>query len=356
MHAAEFTLHDPDGPLIAKVGGRLGSTTAHSGVELLSISATDSGSGVYRTVLEVDGQVVSASMVDSNDGRCADAGPDPKTPREFLYRVPCKLSASYDVPFDTRKLEDGRHTFRALVEDASGNRTVAWSSQDFVVRNGAPPSSLEAGAVGASAGGRPAGTTSKPVNVCGTGSGLSARFARNDSGSLTVEHGSPFSVAGRAPANADIDVFHLRGSKATRLGSARTSTSGTFSTRLDARHGSGTIRICGEGIATSLTLRVKAKVSLKVRISNGGLVRYAGRVATGYIPKGGKIVAIQGKAGPSWQTFALRRTNKSGRFKGRYRLRVVRPGVKLKFRVRVPSEAGYPFVGVVGKGQTKRVR
>lgn len=346
VHAAEFTLRDPEAPIASDVTGRLTSATAHSGTELVSFRATDSVSGVYRAHLEVDGKIVRTTVVDSNDGRCADAGVDPGSPYEFMYRVPCKKSVQHDVAVDTRTLSDGTHNVRVLVEDAAGNRTSVWASPEFVVQNGT-----------AAAAGAPAGVGPKAQPTCANGSGaLGASFTRNDARRLTLTHGSAFGIRGRGPANADIDVFHVRGGKTSALGSVRASASGSFAKRFRARHGSGTIRLCGPGVATALTLRVKAKVSLKVRLSRGGMVRYSGRVATGQIPKGGKIVAIQGKAGPNWQTFAIRRTDRNGRFKGRYRLRVVIPGRKLKFRVRVPSEAGYPFVGVVGKSVTKRVR
>lgn len=357
LYAAEFTLRDPQPPATRDLVGRLTSNGSHSGVEALSFSASDDVSGVYQSLVEVDGRVVRTALVDSNDGRCADAGVDPTTPYEFLYREPCRKSIRHDLTLDTRTLTDGTHNLKVYVEDASGNRTTVWSNPEFVVRNapGASPSLGDSSGAGAAGGGAGAAGGGAGGAAC-VGTGLSARFAKNDASRLTVKHGQGFSVKGRAPANADIDVFHVRGSKVTALGSLRTSASGTFTERFRARHGNGTIRICGPGVAKSLTLRVKAKVSLKVRISNWGLVRYSGRVAGGSIPKGGKIVAIQGKAGPSWQTFALRRTDKKGHFKGRYRLRVVRPASKLKFRVRVPSEAGYPFVGVVSKAQTKRVR
>lgn len=359
VHAAEFTLRDSESPVPSGPSGRLASAQVHTGTEVLSFTATDGGSGVYRTILEVEGRVVRAAIVNSNDGRCVDAGVDPNSAYEFLYREPCPKAAQHDFAFDTRTLADGAHSVRVLVEDAAGNRSTVWSNPEFVVRNaaGVSPASGDASGQGTAggAGGAAGADTGTGTAAC-VGSGLSARFAKNDASRLTVKHRQRFSVKGRAPANTDIDVFHVRGSKVTALGSLRTSASGTFTERFRARHGNGTIRLCGPGIAKSLTLRVKAKVSLKVRISNWGLVRYSGQVAGGNIPKGGKIIAVQGKAGPSWQTFALRRTDKKGRFKGRYRLRVVRPGSKLKFRVRVPSEAGYPFVGVVSKAQTKRVR
>lgn len=357
MHAAEFTLTDPEGPLATNVTGRLTSDAPHAGNEAISFTATDAVSGVYRALLEIDGRIVSSEVVDDNDGRCADAGVDQGSPYEFLYREPCLKRVDHDLALDTRKLADGLYAVRVLVEDAAGNRTTVWSSTDFVVRNGPAPALAGSGGATTTAGNRPQSTTVGGIATATCiGTAFPARFAANGSTRLTVGQGQGFSVSGRAQANADIDAFHVRGSKVTPLGSFRTSSTGSFTERLRARHGNGTIRLCGPGVARSLTLRVKARVSLKVRISRGGLVRYSGQVAGGNIPKGGKIIAIQGKAGPSWQTFALRRTDKKGRFKGRYRLRIVRPGAKLKFRVRVPSEAGYPFVGVVSKAQTKRVR
>jgi hypothetical protein len=365
VHAAEFTLRDPDGPTVGSTNGRLTSATTHAGTELISFTATDAVSGVYRAILEVNGRVVRTSVVNDNDGRCADAGVDPNSPYEFLYREPCRKNIQYDMALDTHTLADGTHNVRVLVEDASGNRTSVWSSPEFDVSNtptgtgtgssGGGNSSSGAGS-GSGATGAGAGGVGAARACSGSSSGFAARFTRNDAGRITLKHGQAFGVRGRGPANADIDVFHIRGSKITPLGSFRTSASGSYTERFRARHGGGTIQLCGPGVATTLTLRVKAMVSLKVRISNWGLVRYSGRVSTGQIPKGGKIVAIQGKAGPSWQTFALRRTDSKGRFKGRYRLRVVRPGTKLRFRVRVPSEAGYPFVGVVGRSVGRRVR
>lgn len=362
IYGAEFTLRDTQPPASRELAGRLSSGATHSGTEIASFTVSDSQAGVYRAFLEVDGKTLKSAVMDSNDGRCADAGVDPTTPYEFLYREPCPKSVQYDMSFDTTTVADGTHKVRVLVEDASGNRTSVLSAPEFVVKNGGPGAGGStgaggAGSTGAANDGGTSGARGATASACNLSvGGITARFSRTDAARATVRHGGAFTIKGRAPANVDIDVFHVRGSKVTALGSLRTSAGGTFNERFRSRQGGGTIQLCGPGVAASLTLRVKAKVTFKVKLSRYGLVRYSGRVATGQIPKGGKIVAIQGKAGSSWQTFALRRTDRTGRFKGRYRLRVVIPGAKLKFRVRVPSEAGYPFVGVVSKPVTKRVR
>ncbi|MDQ3770459.1 MAG: hypothetical protein M3370_13425 [Actinomycetota bacterium] len=86
-------------------------------------------------------------------------------------------------------------------------------------------------------------------------------------------------------------------------------------------------------------------------------MHYSGRVTSGPLPKGGKIVVVQGRVrGGSWQTFATRQARGRGRFSGRYRLRVRRPGTRLQFRVRVPSEGNYPYLTAVGRPVTKTVR
>jgi hypothetical protein len=95
-------------------------------------------------------------------------------------------------------------------------------------------------------------------------------------------------------------------------------------------------------------------MSVKLR---GSVASYRGQVLAGAMPKSGKLVIVQGRAkGGSWQTFASRRAGKGGVFKGRYRLKVRRPGRKLQFRVRVLAESGWNYTGVTSKPVTRTVR
>jgi hypothetical protein len=54
--------------------------------------------------------------------------------------------------------------------------------------------------------------------------------------------------------------------------------------------------------------------------------------------------------------FKSLRTDKKGWFSGTYRLRVRRPGVLLKIRAIVPSEAGYGYLGARSRAVSLRVR
>lgn len=108
-------------------------------MESLSFNVTDRGTGVYRGLVEVDGKAVYDQVVDANvvggRARCKDVLPGDADPYQFIDPVPCKLSASATVAFDTRTVADGPHELRVVTEDASGNRTTVVGPQRFVVDN-----------------------------------------------------------------------------------------------------------------------------------------------------------------------------------------------------------------------------
>jgi hypothetical protein len=97
-----------------------------------------------------------------------------------------------------------------------------------------------------------------------------------------------------------------------------------------------------------------------VRLSvalRGAAVTYRGTVLSGPMPRGGKLVILQGRVkGKAWQTFASRRARAGGRFSGKYRLKLRVPGRKLQFRARVVAESGFPYLAGVSRAVTRTVR
>jgi hypothetical protein len=80
-------------------------------------------------------------------------------------------------------------------------------------------------------------------------------------------------------------------------------------------------------------------------------------VLSGSTPRGGKLVVLQGRVrGGRWQTFATRRARRGGAFRGAYRLKVRRPGVRLQFRARAVAEAGWPYLEATSRVVTRRVK
>ena len=141
-----------------------------------------------------------------------------------------------------------------------------------------------------------------------------------------------------------------------------TKADGSFSLGLATSRPSRTIRLAyrpvGGGQILSKALKLRVRAASRVRASlRGRVVRFSGQVLGAPFPKGGKRVQMEGRSpGSAWTTFKNLRTDKKGRFSGAYRLRVRRPGVMLKVRAIVPSEAGYGYLGSRSRAVTLRVR
>lgn len=185
-------------------------------------------------------------------------------------------------------------------------------------------------------------------------------------GRSLVARGRLVDGAGRPVRGAVIDVSEtaaLAGAHAAAVQPAVTGDDGSFTYTAPSRGGSRTVgfayRFRRGGDVTSeqaLALVVRAGVRLSVAL-RGVTASYRGRVLAGAMPRGGKLVIVQGRAkGGSWQTFASRRAGRTGTFKGKYRLKVRRPGKQLQFRVRVISESGWNYAAVTSKAVTRRVR
>jgi hypothetical protein len=135
LYGADITLRDPSNPAVSSVQGGLVGGGTLAGTENVSFNATDSGSGLYSLLFEVDGHSASRQVLDTNDGRCVDLGSTGDGTHAFGYVVPCKLSLSPSVGFDTTQLTAGAHHLRLIVDDAAGNTTGAYDGQ-ITVNNG----------------------------------------------------------------------------------------------------------------------------------------------------------------------------------------------------------------------------
>ncbi len=123
---ATIGLTDDEAPDGGVTGGALAGADPVRGVASLTLHATDSGGGVYRAALSVDGDVVARRVLDAAGGSCADVDSANDDPYEFGTSQPCPLSADGELGFDTATLRDGAHAVHATVEDAGGNATVVY--------------------------------------------------------------------------------------------------------------------------------------------------------------------------------------------------------------------------------------
>jgi 5-hydroxyisourate hydrolase-like protein (transthyretin family) len=118
-------------------------------------------------------------------------------------------------------------------------------------------------------------------------------------------------------------------------------------------------------LGSALVLPVERRVTLDVpaagtfrpsraRLPNGRSTVFRGRVLSGPLPAGGKLVEVQVRQ-PSgeWTTFRTLRTDSKGRWALRYRFRYVRCHTTYRLRARIPAEAGYPFA--TGRSRVRKV-
>lgn len=467
IRAMVVTLRDPHAPEVSAVSGPLAEAETLRGTETLSFTASDRGMGLYRAFVNVDGQDVSATIVDPNDGRCADAGADETTPYEFVRRVPCKLSASGEVSLDTTTLADGEHTLRVQLEDAAGNRVTAAGPRKVVVDNVPPPALLDGSAPqiegspragdalrampgewtgegiafsyqwlrcdadgGACAeiavgtdrqylvSGRDVGSrlrvrvtatnaegstsaTSAPTPVIAppattesrtpvpeapastqrgapNGSGaterarLSAYVGKGRSTTIRVPHGRATRITGRladaegnpirgAVVNVQVGV-RMPGTALEDVGTVTTDRNGEYAytlppgpsrlVRFAYRSHLGDTHFAD---TTDVVVMVRAGVTLKPRptkLRNGSATTFTGTVARP-LPRRGVLVDLQARVGKRWRTFAVARTNRSGRYRVRYRFRNTYRTTTFKFRARVRRDSSYPYLD--GFSRTVRV-
>jgi hypothetical protein len=135
LSGATITLEDNTPPKVAAIGGTLVTGTELEGEQNLAITGTDTGSGIYQAILEVDGEETQATTVDNNGGHCENVGQTTDGRLAFLYTVPCALEVNDQyVFFNMAGISDGSHRLTVLVTDAAGNATTVLNREVIVGR------------------------------------------------------------------------------------------------------------------------------------------------------------------------------------------------------------------------------
>jgi hypothetical protein len=116
--------------------------------------------------------------------------------------------------------------------------------------------------------------------------------------------------------------------------------------------------VLGAAERPALELRVRAGVSLRAaprRLSTGQVLRLSGRVRGrgAPIPRRGKLVAIQylEESTRRWRPALIVRTDRSGRFRARYRFRYITSPTAIRLRATALAEERWPYA----PGSSRRV-
>jgi hypothetical protein len=152
--------------------------------------------------------------------------------------------------------------------------------------------------------------------------------------------GAPIQVLSRSVASAERPEADVRTGDDGRF---RYTAAGTMSRTLRLVFGGSPLVLPTQD---EVRLRVPAAGSLKAKrrhLLNGQVARFSGVVRSVPLPAGGKLVELQVGLSGRWQTFRTRRTDSAGRWAIPYRFRRTTGVQRYCFRLRLRSEAGYPF-------------
>ena len=371
LHAADVQLRDDSAPRAdGQLAGDLLVDGVVSGARSVIASLADAGSGVYGIDVEVDGRRVAGTV----SSGCAQADVAADGTRAFTRRRPCTTVTTLKADIDTAVLADGDRAVRVVAQDAAGNRTVLVQRTITVYNTPATP--LDAQGVAralnpfAQPGHVPNGAGAaegvKPVLRILTRRGprtrtLGPRRTLQLTGSLAAPDGQPIvgarlavisKVSGRQPEQlAGYHVTDANGHVAFSLppGPTRTIRLAYYAFS-DSRTFTQSAAVTALA-RTALTLRVGPR-----RLRAGQLVTLTGGVSREGLPQRGVIAVLQGyQAGLGWRTFrTVRVSGTSGRYSTRYRIRY--SSNRLKFRVVVRNQEGYPYATTVSRSYAVRVR
>jgi 5-hydroxyisourate hydrolase-like protein (transthyretin family) len=349
VYAADMLLDDPAPPVVSGVGGPLLAGGTLAGAQSVSFNATDSGSGVHRGSLLVDGAVAVAVVLDDAGGACTDRGVSADGRPSFVNTQPCPPSVSGLLTLNTDALRPGAHELVARVADAAGNQRIVATATITVVGS-LPPGTPN---------GNGASRAAKLTGRFATG-GRTRRLSFTASPTVT---GRLLDGAGKPITSAAVDVLVRRrnaGAATKRIATATTGDDGRLRVKLPSGP-SRTITLSYTAFsgdpkpaATSkLGAVVRAIVSASITprsVRLGQPLVLTGRLR--HLRRGGVLVLMQGRDGRVWKTIGTVRTSRDGRLRWRYRFRVAGSrGATFQFRARV-SSPNYPFA----PGNSKPIR
>jgi hypothetical protein len=359
---SEMVLADSAPPDAGPVTGSATASTTWRGTQTFAFAATDVGSGVYQTQLDVDGSPAMTRTIDDWGGRCVDTTTGG---RVFRYPQPCLTSVDALVPISANELPAGDHEVTLRISDAAGNPRTVYSARKTIV-----PSARRIGpdsdpAMRGAANGQNATDAAK----------LAARWTRTHRSTLIGPYGRRQVIRGRLTSaggtgirNARIELLteidHRNGG-ALDKGGVRTRNDGRFTLILPRNVSSRTLLLryrshvydTVSAADRGLRLEVRAGVRLEARphvTAQGHTIVLRGRLVGRPLPHTGKVVELQARgAREPWITFRTIRASRSGRFAARYTFRRGGPAVYL-MRARVRAADDYPYA--TGASHSVRIR
>ncbi len=331
-----FNMVDEASPT-ASAGGELLSGEVQRGAGSLELSAKDTGSGITRTYVAVNGQIADAQSYGC-----------PGVASSTM--APCALSQQTHYVLDTQSppFHDGANQVQACAVD------YATTSAPNV---GCGP--LKAVQV----------DNSCPASKVAGGTELTARFPRSDKDTVTVRSRQSALVKGRLSDHSGDPVERAAlcireatpGTQLADVGTVKTNDAGRYRYTV----GPGPNRVIEVGyrynrheLHREVHYRAKVTPSLKLsrgKVRNGRRIRLFGRLPG---PSNeDRIVVLQARypgKHQRWKTFQKARTNQAGQYTAPYRFLSTFVTTAYEMRAVAPAQNGYPFLA--GHSRARHIR
>jgi hypothetical protein len=335
---ANLLLSTSSQPTAGGFAGSLLTPGAH-GNATLTFTAADSGPGIYRAAVTVDGTAVY-NATPNTDPKCAPVGTDPASGAlMFDWQQPCPRSQSVVVPVDTTKLADGEHALKVTLQNAAGNVSTVLAqtitTNNLTTISGKltsdtptpPPAPEPEYAIILDA------PTQKLVR------GVRRAYRRS---ALTLSGTLRNSVGIPAP-DVPVTLSARNGGQGDPVVLARSSSDPSGHWLLTAPKGPTRLLTItyASGAKGAVTIKqtVRPAVTLTVRALGHGRMRFTGRLRVAPLGSPLPLVVIQALKGSKWQSVGQNvRVSASGvyaltfgdsRAKGTYRFRALAPATRL---------------------------
>jgi hypothetical protein len=379
VYSLDAILSDPMAPTIEEVRGPIHAGGTFSGEQEITLTASDTGSGVYSAWIDVDGtRQVGPTILNTNGGICQNLAATKDGLRSFEHPKPCLPRVSGQLTFNTAALKDGEHRATLYIDDAAGNQTTStWAftshnapliqtapSVTGTARVGSTLTSANGNFLAPPGAGALSGATDK-WRRCGEGECVPISEATSttytlvgedlhhtivyentisDSDGETTSASLPTPEVQEPPASSGCSSADCSGGSATpTLGPITVNVPGNDA--LVAASGSA-------ALGSSAPWKVSLSV-LPIRAHLHSTIHLTGRVSTSPRPAGGKLIYLQARTSNvirkhghrvrvfgEWVTFQALRAHSNGTFSFAHLVRVGGPHT-YQFRVVAPSEGQF---------------
>jgi hypothetical protein len=359
--SATIMLKNESTPTASGFAGSLAGSAPVSGSANLTFNAQDTqGPGVYRVVVQIDGQTAWSGTPNLNEGKCVASGTYYKA-LNFRWRQPCPQETGVSLEIPTSSTTNGQHQLAVDVEDAAGHvstvlqKTITVENQ--LASTSAPPTTQSVPSAAATAppergpcNGSPCDEAAK-LTTTHEPTALTRALGHSAitlTGRLTTPTGTPVK-----DAQVQLLVQVTGSASLGHIATATTDSDGTWALKAPAgpsrllqvayySHLLDTVPASTLDIHESVPAAISMHAPHTARL--GRAIVFSGKLVGGYVPAGGESIQMEIFYGGRWRTIEVLPTNSRGQWAYKY-VFSLGVGASYLFRAATVPNAGYPFLG-----------